>query len=44
MVDFYSDLVRTYPILSIEDPFHEEAFDDFAALTEKLKDNDYSGR
>ncbi len=38
MVDFYSYLVNTYPILSIEDPFHEEAFDDFAALTEKLKD------
>lgn len=38
MVDFYADLVKTYPILSIEDPFHEEAFDDFAALTGKLKD------
>ncbi len=38
MIDFYSDLVKTYPILSIEDPFHEEAFDDFAALTGKLKD------
>ncbi|NJD76396.1 MAG: phosphopyruvate hydratase [Candidatus Methanoperedens sp.] len=38
LADYYSDLVRTYPILSIEDPFHEEAFDDFAALTGKLKD------
>jgi len=38
MVDFYADLVKTYPILSIEDPFEEEAFGDFAALTEKLKD------
>lgn len=38
MVDFYADLVKTYPILSIEDPFEEEAFEDFAALTEKLKD------
>ncbi len=38
MVDFYADIVKTYPILSIEDPFHEEAFDDFAALTEKLRD------
>lgn len=37
LTDFYSDLVKTYPILSIEDPFHEEAFDDFAVLTEKLK-------
>ncbi len=38
LVDLYADLVRTYPILSIEDPFEEEAFGDFAALTEKLKD------
>jgi enolase len=38
LVDFYADLVKTYPILSIEDPFQEEAFDDFAALTGKLKD------
>ncbi|MDP2767329.1 MAG: phosphopyruvate hydratase [Candidatus Methanoperedens sp.] len=38
LMDYYADLVKTYPILSIEDPFHEEAFDDFAALTKKLKD------
>ncbi|MCZ7392794.1 MAG: phosphopyruvate hydratase [Candidatus Methanoperedens sp.] len=38
LADYYADLVKTYPILSIEDPFHEEAFDDFAALTKKLKD------
>ncbi|GFO96692.1 phosphopyruvate hydratase [groundwater metagenome] len=38
MVDFYADLVKTYPILSIEDPFEEEAFGDFATLTGKLKD------
>lgn len=38
MIDFYSELIKTYPILSIEDPFHEEAFDDFVSLTEKLKD------
>jgi enolase len=38
LVDFYSDLVKTYPILSIEDPFEEESFQDFAELTEKLKD------
>ncbi len=37
LMDYYADLVKTYPILSIEDPFHEEAFDDFAALTKKLK-------
>jgi enolase len=38
LIDFYSDLVKTYPILSIEDPFEEESFQDFAELTEKLKD------
>jgi enolase len=38
MIDFYSDLVKSYPILFIEDPFEEEAFEDFAALTGKLKD------
>ncbi len=38
LLEYYADLVKTYPILSIEDPFHEEAFDDFAALTKKLKD------
>ena len=38
MIDLYSDLVKTYPILSIEDPFEEEAFEDFATLTGKLKD------
>ena len=37
LLEYYADLVKTYPILSIEDPFHEEAFDDFAALTKKLK-------
>ncbi len=35
--DYYTDLIKTYPIIYIEDPFHEDAFDDFAALTEKLK-------
>jgi enolase len=36
MVDFYADLVATYPIISIEDPFEEEAYKDFAALTARL--------
>jgi enolase len=36
MVDFYADLVATYPIISIEDPFEEEGYDDFAALTARL--------
>lgn len=34
--DFYAELVATYPIVSIEDPFEEEAFDDFARLTARL--------
>jgi len=38
LIDFYAELVNTYPILSIEDPFEEESFEDFAELTKKLKD------
>ncbi|OEU59319.1 MAG: phosphopyruvate hydratase [Desulfuromonadales bacterium C00003094] len=33
MLEYYLDLIKTYPILVIEDPFHEDAFEDFAALT-----------
>lgn len=33
MVEYYLDLIRTYPIFLIEDPFHEDAFGDFALLT-----------
>lgn len=36
MVDFYADLVSTYPIVAIEDPFEEEGFEAFAALTARL--------
>lgn len=36
MIDFYADLVATYPIILIEDPFEEEGFEDFAALTARL--------
>ena len=38
LLDYYVELVNSYPILSIEDPFHEEAFDDFEALTNELWD------
>jgi enolase len=38
LIDFYVELVDTYPILSIEDPFEEESFEDFAELTKKMKD------
>jgi enolase len=36
LVDFWTELADTYPIVSIEDPFHEEEFDSFAALTERV--------
>ncbi|WP_440953123.1 phosphopyruvate hydratase [Methanococcoides sp. FTZ1] len=38
LVDYYLELIDTYPILSIEDPFHEESFEDFAALTSEAWD------
>lgn len=37
MVDYYLDLIKTYPICSLEDPFAEDDFDSFAELTEKTK-------
>ncbi len=33
LTDLYVDLIDTYPIIMIEDPFQEEAFEDFANLT-----------
>ncbi len=36
LVDFYADLSKKYPILSMEDPFDEEDWHGFAALTEKI--------
>jgi enolase len=36
LLDYYVDLVERYPILTIEDPFYEEGFEDFAAVTSKL--------
>jgi enolase len=35
--DFYADLVTAYPIIFIEDPFQEDAYEDFAKLTARLK-------
>ena len=34
--DYYKNLVDRYPIILIEDPFDEEAFEDFAKLTSRL--------
>jgi enolase len=36
MVGFYEDLLNDYPIVSLEDPFDEEAFDTFAKLTKDV--------
>ena len=36
-VDYYKDLIKTYPIVSLEDPFDENDFDSFAELTKKAK-------
>lgn len=37
LIDFYCELVSTYPIKSIEDPLEEEDFEGFAELTKTLK-------
>ena len=37
LIDYYVDLINTYPIKSFEDPFEENDFDSFAALTKKVK-------
>lgn len=36
LIEFYQDLVESYPIALIEDPFEEESFDLFAELTAKM--------
>ena len=37
LLEYYINLVSEYPIISIEDPFHEEDFESFSQITEKLK-------
>lgn len=34
--DFYTDLTGTYPLLTLEDPFDEDSFGDFARITQRL--------
>jgi len=36
LVDWYIELVKKFPIISLEDPFDEEDWHGFAALTEKI--------
>lgn len=37
LLDFYIDLEKTFPLQTVEDPFEEEAFDDFAEYLKKTK-------
>ncbi|HEC77466.1 MAG TPA: phosphopyruvate hydratase [Thermoplasmatales archaeon] len=36
LLEYYIELVKSYPIISIEDAFHEEDWDAFIEITEKL--------
>jgi len=36
LMDFYEDLISTYPVKSIEDPLEEDDFEGFAQLTREL--------
>ena len=36
MVDYYAKLAKDFPIISVEDPFEQEAFSAFGELTKKL--------
>jgi len=38
LLDFYEELVNTYPIISIEDPVDENDWDGFTKITERLGD------
>ena len=38
LIDFYEELVNTYPIISIEDPVDENDWDGFKTITERLGD------
>ncbi len=37
LLDKYLELVGAYPLISIEDPFHEDDFEGFAKLTRQLR-------
>jgi enolase len=38
MVDFYADLVSSYPLVSVEDPLDEEDWEGWASLVERVGD------
>ncbi len=37
LISLYKEIVNEYPIISIEDPLHEEDFEGFAIITKELK-------
>jgi enolase len=37
LLNYYLTLIKKYPLISIEDPFHEDDFESFAELTKKCK-------
>ena len=37
LLELYLELEKTFPLETIEDPFHEEAFEDFAEYVKKSK-------
>lgn len=37
LLNYYLKLIKKYPIISIEDPFHEEDFESFSKLTERSR-------
>ena len=37
LLDYYRMLAQAYPLIAIEDPFHEEDFEHFSELTRKLR-------
>ncbi len=43
MVAYFVDLVQQYPLVFIEDPFDQDDFDSFAALTAALPDREIVG-
>ncbi len=38
LIELYKEIVSEYPIVSLEDPLHEEDFEGFATITKELKD------
>jgi len=43
LTEFYEEIAEEYPLISIEDPYQEEAFDDYAKLHSILKNTQIVG-